>query len=141
MPGGVQSALRRYMPAGQGLQRYEWRKHGTCSGLSSEAYFSAMARLGRQANETIGAVLQERHMLGQTVQINDLLSAVAGRDPALAQAMVVSCRMPRGGGAALIEEIRVTLSKDFHPVPTTDVGLGQNSGCPDGAGLVPTVQG
>jgi ribonuclease T2 len=65
----VQADLRRYMPGGPGLARYEWRKHGTCSGLSSETYFATLARLGRRANETIGAAMREQRMLGRTVRI------------------------------------------------------------------------
>ena len=135
----VQTELRRFMPAGVGLERYEWRKHGTCSGLSPESYFATMTALGRHADETIGAAMRSRHMLGQTVRINDLLAAVGAEDPALEVAIVVDCRTPRGGGAALIDEIRVTLSKDFRPIPAADVGLGRNSGCPSGAGLLPDV--
>ena len=33
LPAALQAELARYMPAGPGLARYEWRKHGTCSGL------------------------------------------------------------------------------------------------------------
>jgi hypothetical protein len=54
---------------------------------------------------------------------------------------VVDCRSPRGGGEALIDEIRVVLSKDFRPMPAASVGPGQNSGCPLGAGRVPDVSG
>jgi ribonuclease T2 len=137
LPGALQGELRRYMPAGPGLARYEWRKHGACSGLSPEAYFGAVARLAAQANATIGGVLRDRTMLGRTVRIADLLAAVAQRDAALAPAIVVYCRFPRGGGQALIAEIRLTLSKDFAPIPAQSMGLGQNSGCPQGAGFLP----
>jgi len=52
---------------------------------------------------------------------------------------VVDCRQPRGGGEALVHEIRVVLSKYLQPKAAADVGLGQNSGCPQGTGLVPNV--
>jgi ribonuclease T2 len=139
LPEPVEADLRRYMPGGPGLERYEWRKHGACSGLSPETYFAALAGLARHANETIGAAMRERGMLGQRLRITDLLSAVAARDPALAEAIVVDCRQPRGGGEALVDEIRVVLSKDLQPIPAASVGQGQNSGCPRGAGLVPDV--
>jgi ribonuclease T2 len=133
----VQADLRRTMPGGPGLARYEWRKHGTCSGLSSEAYFGTMARLAQRANETIGAAMRDQHMLGRTVRIADLLKAAAERDQALDGAIVVDCRSPRGGGEALIDEIRIVLSKDFRPIAASGVGMGQNSGCPGGAGRLP----
>jgi ribonuclease T2 len=135
----LQADLRRYMPGGPGLMRHEWEKHGTCSGLSPEAYFSAVVSLARHANETIGAVMKERGMLGQRIRINDLLSAVAARDPALAQAIVVDCAYPRGGGEAVVEEIRIVLSIDLQPKPVSSVGMAYNSGCPRGVGLVPSV--
>jgi ribonuclease T2 len=144
LPEATQADLQRYMPGGPGLQRYEWRKHGACSGLSPESYFAALASLARKANDTIGVAMREQGMpgrgiSGQRLQIADLVTAVAARDAALAPAIVVDCRQPRGGGEALVDEIRVVLSKDLQPVPAESVGLGQNSGCPRGAGLVPDV--
>ena len=139
LPDALQADLQRYMPGGPGLEGHEWQKHGTCSGLSPEAYFTTVVNLARRANETIGAVMQDRGMLGQRLQISDLLSAVAAKDPALAQAIVVDCAFPRGGGAALVAEIRVVLSKDLQPEPAASVRMGQNSGCPAGAGMVPKV--
>lgn len=136
LPEALQTDLQRYMPAGPGLERYEWRKHGACSGLSTETYFGTEVRLARHANETIGAVMREKAMLGHSMAIADLLSAV---DPALAPAIVVDCQQPRGGGGSLISEIRIVLSKDFQPMPASSVGLGQNSGCAGGSGLVPDV--
>jgi ribonuclease T2 len=133
----VQDQLKRYMPGGPGLAQYEWRKHGACSGQSPDAYFATVVRLAQHANETIGVVIREQSMPGRPVRIADLLAAVAARDPALAPAIVVDCRFPRGGGPALIDEIRVVLSKDLAPMPADSVGLGQNSGCPQGAGFVP----
>ena len=139
LPEETRLELRRYMPGGPGLARYEWRKHGTCSGLSPETYFATVAELARKANETIGVAMRDRGMLGQQLQISDLLSAVAARDQSLAPAIVVDCRQPSGGGEALVDEIQVVLSKDLRPMPAASVGLGQNSGCPRGAGLVPDV--
>ncbi len=139
LPDATEAELRRYMPGGPGLARYEWRKHGACSGMPPESYFATLADLARKANATIGAVMREQGMLGQRMRIADLLSAVAARDQALAAAIVVDCRQPRGGGEALVDEIRVVLSKDLRPLPALSVGLGQNSGCPRGAGLVPDV--
>ena len=132
----VQTKLRRYMPAGIGLERYEWRKHGTCSGLPPERYFAVAAELARQANATIGAAMLDQ---GDTLRVADLLRTIGARDPALAAGIVVDCRFPRGGGDAVVQEIRITLGKDFGPIPASSVGLGQNSGCPAGAGRIPAV--
>jgi ribonuclease T2 len=139
LPQPVQAGLRRYMPGGPGLERYEWRKHGACSGLSPEAYFATVVRLAQHANETIGAVMRDQQMLGHLVRVADLLAAVGSIDPALESAIVVDCRKPHGGGETLIDGVRVVLWKDFRPMPASIVGLGQNSGCAQGRGLVPDV--
>lgn len=128
----VADALRRWMPAGPGLARYEWRKHGTCSGLTPAVYFTAEIDLAQKANAVIGqAILQQ----GDTVRIADLQRRVAATDPALAAALIVDCRFVRGG-TAVVEEIRLTLDRDLHPIPAASVGLGQNSGCPAGQGRI-----
>lgn len=135
----TQAALTRYMPGGPGLEQYEWRKHGSCSGLSPEVYFATIVRLAQHANDTIGSVMRSREMLGHRVVISDLLAGVAAVDAALAPAIVVDCNQPRGGGGTLVDEIRIVLSKDFQPMPAASVGLGQNSGCAGGHGQVPLV--
>ena len=139
LPPQTQSDLRRYMPGGPGLERYEWRKHGACSGLSSADYFATIARLAQHANDTLGAAMRAQGMLGQSVRIVALLEAAGRADPALATAIVVDCQQPRGGGDTLIDEVRIVLSKDFQPMPAASVGLGQNSGCAGGRGFVPDV--
>ncbi len=135
----LRESLVRYMPGvADGLERYEWRRHGACSGLEPETYFAAVVRLAQHANDTIGAAMRDQ--LGKDVRIDDLLAAVRAKEPALAAAMVVSCRFSRqetGPSRAYIEEIRVVLSKDFMPEPAERVGFGQNSGCPGRTGFLP----
>ena len=140
LPASTQAQLQRFMPGGLGLAQHEWDRHGVCSGLSPDAYFAALVQLAQAANGTIGAAMTGGGMLGRTVRIDDLLAAVAVRDPALAASLVVSCRFARGSAAgdrALIEEIRVVLSKDLAPMPVDRVGLRHNSGCPQGSGFLP----
>ena len=140
LPPDLQAQLQRVMPGGAGLARHEWERHGTCSGLSPEAYFATLVRLARSVDGSVGAVLRDDGLLGRSVRVTDLLARIAARDPALAQAVIVSCRFARGaggGGQALIEEIRVPLSKDLAPIPAGSVGMGQNSGCPQGTGFLP----
>jgi len=139
LPEEVEASLQRFMPGGPGLQRHEWQKHGACSGLSPEAYFTEIVRLAMFANDSIGAVMRRQGMLGHSMMIADLLDGVGASDPALASAIVVDCRQPRGGGEGLVDEVRIVLSKDFQPVSADSVGLGQNSGCAGGRGLVPDV--
>lgn len=128
----IADALRRWMPGGPGLASYEWRKHGTCSGLSPDRYFTAEIDLARQVNASIGQAILNQD---ETLRIDDLQRRVAATDPALAAAMIVDCRFVRGG-TALVEEIRLTLDRNFRPIPAASVGLGQNSGCPAGQGHI-----
>ena len=140
LPADTEAGLRRFMPGGPGLARHEWKRHGSCSGLSPAAYFGDLVRLAQKANDRIGSLLAAGPPEGREVRLADLLQAVAARDPPLARAVVVSCRFARGskgGGRALIEEIRITLSKDLAPIPSSSVGLRQNSGCPGGVGFLP----
>jgi len=137
LPSGLQSALDRYMPGGAGLERHEWERHGSCSGLSETDYFAAILRLARTADDSLGATLRQRGLFGSEVRVDALRVGLAQRDPGLAAALVVSCRSPRGGGRALVDEIRLTVGRDLAPIPAARVGLGANSGCPSGAGFLP----
>ncbi len=137
LPAAVLTDLTRYMPAGPGLERYEWGKHGICSGLAPDAYFTAIAQLAAHANDVIGGVMRERGMLGHQLVIADLLAGVAAKEPALAAALVIDCRTLPGGRAVVVDEIRVVLAKDFTPLPATSVRFQQNSGCPAGRASVP----
>lgn len=141
LPAPLQADLRRWMPGGPRLEAHEWQTHGTCSGMTPAEYFAAAVRLAQAMDGTIGSVLREKAAFGTSVRVQDLIGAVSARDPALGAAMVVSCRTPRGGGPTLIEEVRVTLSKALAPVPAGSVGMGQISGCQDGAGVLPRVGG
>jgi ribonuclease I len=103
--------------------------------MSPDNYFGAAVSLAKRANEMIGRDIAGRDQ----VHVDALLRAVAAKDPATAAAIVVDCRQQRGGGDFLVEEIRLTLSKDLKPVPASSVGMGQNSGCPRGTGRIPAV--
>ncbi|MBV9654238.1 MAG: hypothetical protein JOZ42_06710 [Acetobacteraceae bacterium] len=151
LPDSLRADLARYMPgSADGLDRYEWRKHGTCSGLDPAAYFSALITAAKEADRVIGGAIQSHGWFGRPVPIAELLDAVSETNPALARSIVVNCRFRRkgageSGGAAVIQDIRVVLSRDFPGatlgpgafVPLSEVGFQANSGCPAGAGLLP----
>lgn len=139
IPPATAAALRRDMPGGNALERHEWQKHGTCSGLSPADYFAAIVRLDQQANAIIGPPV--RDAAGGTLQISSLLNAVSAQEPTMGPSLVVYCQTPKGGGPAVVSEIRMVLSKDFTPRPASSVGMGQNSGCPHGAGQIPSPRG
>jgi ribonuclease T2 len=96
----------------EGLARYEWRKHGTCSGLDPRAYFLA----ARQAvakiviPEEFRRVQSERQIA--PIEIERAFSAAnAGLRP---DTMAVACKK------GVLQEVRICLSRDlrdFRPCP------------------------
>ncbi|NNN04588.1 MAG: ribonuclease [Elusimicrobia bacterium] len=75
MSSATQSTLARVMPGTQScLQRHEWYKHGTCSGLSADAYFAAAASfVDAMAANAFGRYLSAH--VGQTVDQESVLDA------------------------------------------------------------------
>lgn len=96
----------------EGLARYEWRKHGTCTGLSPSDYFDQVRR-AREA-VTIPASLQTPDE-PQTLAPLDIVRAFSQANARLrADQMAVTCRQGE------LEEVRVCFTKDlrgFTPCP------------------------
>lgn len=87
------------------LARYEWRKHGTCSGKSPSDYFADVVR-AREA-VAIPAPLV-RPTRDQTFTPIDIERAFYGANPRLRPGMMaVACRRNT------LEEVRICLSKDL----------------------------
>ncbi len=89
----------------EGLARYEWRKHGTCSGLDPRSYFEAAA--GAKAKVTVppdfSSPTEDR-----SVSTQDVTRAFTAANPGLrADMMAVACA--RG----TLEEVRICVSKDL----------------------------
>ncbi|MBL8573876.1 MAG: hypothetical protein JNM13_09385 [Hyphomicrobiaceae bacterium] len=107
----IESALQDLMPgAASCLDRHEWLKHGTCSGLDADAYFAASARLteGFQATRLAGVL---RHSVGREIPLIRLVEAFRLDFGAEAgAALTITCR--RSGGRAYLAEIRVALRRD-----------------------------
>lgn len=96
----------------EGLARYEWRKHGTCTGLSPTDYFAAVRR-ARDAVAVPAAFAKPAQ--DQTWAPLDIARTFAATNPGLRpDEMAVTCR---GGD---LEEVRVCFAKDlrsFVPCP------------------------
>ena len=78
LSAATRKALAETMPsvaAGSGLERHEWFKHGTCSGLSANAYFDLATRLVRQFNASGMADYMARNT-GREVTATDFLDAL-----------------------------------------------------------------
>jgi ribonuclease T2 len=105
------SAARDLFPT-ESLARYEWRKHGGCTGLAPSAYFADVQRA--RASVTVPASLTEAREAARTAP-EDILRSFREANPRLRPGMAaVSC--PKG----VLQEVRICLSKDlrdFTPCP------------------------
>jgi ribonuclease T2 len=98
------AAARDLFPT-EGLARYEWRKHGGCTGLPPSAYFAAVRSAREQV--VIPAALAEARESRQLAP-QDVLRAFAQANPRLRPGMAaVSC--PKN----VLQEVRICLSKDL----------------------------
>ena len=90
----------------EGLARYEWRKHGTCSGLSPSEYFTA----ARKARDMV-KIPEEFSSPKSGADIDPM---------SIQRAFVEANRTLRPGMLAVtctrgqLEEVRVCISKDLH---------------------------
>ncbi|MBD3845606.1 ribonuclease T2 [Bosea sp. SSUT16] len=94
----------------EGLARYEWRKHGTCSGSSPADYF----RDARRARDkvVVPPALAKADS-DQSWTVLDLERAFVAANPGLRTDMMsVSCK--RG----VLQEVRICLSKDLRDFRT-----------------------
>jgi ribonuclease T2 len=92
-----------------GLAWYQWKKHGTCSGLSASAYYA----LSRQAYERITRPPVFRG-LEQAVRLpaSVVEDAFLASNPGLERDMItITCKNNH------IQEARLCLSKSLDPVP------------------------
>ena len=92
-----------------GLAWHQWKKHGVCTGLSSNTYFD----LSRQAYESITRPdvfrrLEEEVRLPASLVEEAFIKANPQLEPDM---LTVTCRDRR------IQEVRICLSKDLDPVP------------------------
>ncbi|WP_370159310.1 ribonuclease T2 family protein [Salipiger bermudensis] len=105
-------APTRDMPAimgSGGLAWHQWKKHGSCSGLSAEDYF-ALSReaYGRVTRPELLRRLEEPVTLPATLIEDAFLEANPGLEPDM---ITITCREGR------IQEARLCLSRDLDPVP------------------------
>ena len=112
------------------LARYQWRKHGSCTGESPSAYFRAVRRARDlvQVPERLGALQTDAKVM--PVEIERIFAAV---NPDLRPDMIaVSCRQ------RVLQEVRICLDRDlrgFRQCPEID-----RSGCRSGELAIPAVR-
>lgn len=112
------------------LARYQWRKHGTCTGESPGGYFKAVQR----ARERV-RVPDSFKALGARSKVlpSEIEQAFMGVNPGLRPDMIaVSC------GRRIFQEVRICLDKDlrnFRQCPEVD-----RVGCRAGELQIPAVR-
>jgi ribonuclease T2 len=92
-----------------GLAWYQWKKHGTCSGLSASQYYALSRRAFEQVNRPqIFRKLDRTVSLPASVVEEAFLKENPGWEPDM---LTITCRDDH------IQEARLCLSKDLQPVP------------------------
>ncbi|MEW6119772.1 MAG: ribonuclease I [Pseudomonadota bacterium] len=144
----ARARLGRAMPGtADCLDRYQWARHGSCSGLREETYFAASSALVERLNRALGTELA-RHM-GREVSLATLRAALARNDPALVDAVTFDCVTPRTTERAkrrpMLREVRVSFERNpatgapGWPLAYSRIGHAHfNSGCPGGRAYVDT---
>ncbi|KQI67789.1 ribonuclease T [Loktanella sp. 3ANDIMAR09] len=106
-PSRGQTAAMVDIMGTSGLAWYQWNKHGSCSGLTSQAYFD----LARRAYDSV-AIPQAFRKLNRDVTLPASLieEAFIDKNPELSpDGVTVTCR----DGA--IQEARICLTRDLEP--------------------------
>ena len=112
----TRAELSRWMPgAREGLDRHEWRTHGTCSGLDDDDYFLAAISATRRANAALGDAI--RGNAGRSVTAAALRSAANRAEPGFGEHIVFVCRMLRSDDPSRrrpphLIEVRVCIDDD-----------------------------
>jgi ribonuclease T2 len=148
LPAKTRARLGQVMPAtADCLDRYQWAKHGSCSGLSEADYFSVSAALTERVNRALGEEIA-RHQ-GREVSLAFLREVLARADPALKDAVTFDCQTPRTPTPAkrrpMLREVRIHFERNSatgapgQPLPYARAGVKHyNSGCPQGMAYVDT---
>ena len=111
----VETDLVKFMPGSAScLQNHEWYKHGTCAGMSADAYFAlsnhlvdlfASTRFNQYVAERIGQTVSRRELL-------DVFSLEFGQE----NGDFLSLRCNEVKGKSLLSEIQIVLNKDLGPL-------------------------
>jgi ribonuclease T2 len=91
---------------GEGLIQHEWRDHGTCSGLSSAAYFDTVRRAYESISIPADFKAPNRRL---DASPRDIEAKFIAANPRLSSSFRVAC----SGGE--LSEVRVCLGKDLSP--------------------------
>ena len=108
----TQKNLSSYMPGyASCLERHEWYKHGTCSGLESDAYFTLAYKLAsKMADTNFGKYISAN--VGKAIDSDDLLAEFE-KDFGQNSRKYVKLFCENLRGNSLLSEVRLYLSTDL----------------------------
>ncbi len=108
----VRKQLNEFMPGSLScLQRHEWYKHGSCSGLSENDYFILANKLVKKFSDSSFSQYVAKH-IGKTVKRKNLLKAFDKSFGKGSRAyLALRCKKVRG--TSLLTEIQIHLKKDL----------------------------
>jgi len=97
----------------RGLLEHEWRTHGTCSGLSADAFFATV----RRAYQSVKIPPALANLKAQaSIAPEDILGLFTESNPEIPRAsLVLSC------GHNYLTAVEVCVDKELHPVPCNGV--------------------
>jgi ribonuclease T2 len=129
VPDGLLRGLYDLMPSA-GLIRYQWKKHGSCTGLSQEDYFAAL-RAARGAVDVPAGYrrLDDYRTVDPDAVERDFLAANSGL---VAEGIAVTC------DRRYLREVRICMTKElsFRSCPEVD-----RRACTLDTAVMPPVRG
>lgn len=115
LSNNVRTDLNKFMPGTMScLQRHEWYKHGSCSGLSENKYYAVSNRLVDLFSKTSFNKLVANNV-GNYVRRSKLLKAF-DQEFGKGSRDYLELRCKRVKGKKLLTEIRIQLQKDLSKI-------------------------
>jgi ribonuclease T2 len=112
LDAGLEQRLADFMPGmSAGLHEHEWRKHGGCSGLDDDVYYSRALELARGVDAALGARLTT--LTGRETTPQELRETANQFRPGVGATLTLHCRTLRGSGdRPVLIEVRQCVDND-----------------------------
>jgi ribonuclease T2 len=112
LDAGLEQRLADFMPGmAADLHEHEWRKHGGCSGLDDDVYFSRTLDLAREVDAALGARLTT--LAGRDTTAGELRETANQFSPGIGATLTLHCRTMRGSGdRPVLVEVRQCVDND-----------------------------
>jgi ribonuclease T2 len=113
LPADTRARLGRVMPAAADcLDRYQWAKHGSCSGLAEADYFAASAALTERVNRAIGSEIARHTGREIDLAVRDLVE----EGDACARAILETHRHDLDEGVGILIAKETLTAEEFAPL-------------------------